>query len=54
MTAALLPQVAPRMVDQNHSHNFRREGEEVRPIVPVGYALMAQPQIEFVNETRGL
>jgi|SRR6188474_1301347 hypothetical protein len=43
-----------RKFDQNSAHHPRRQGEEVRSILPVDLSHLDQPEIRFVNQRRRL
>jgi hypothetical protein len=54
LPSALQPQTAPRVIDQNHSHYLSRKAEEMGSILPVRRPLIAEPEIEFVDQPGGL
>ena len=47
--AALIGLRAPGLVDQDHAHQFGRERVEMAAVLPVGIALLNQPQIQLVD-----
>jgi hypothetical protein len=52
--SALGPHSAPRVVDENPSHQLRGDGEEVRPVLPLHAALIDELQIRLVHQRRRL
>ena len=42
------------MVDQDATHHFRRQREEVRAILPIGVTLVDESQVRFVDQSRRL
>ena len=53
-TAPLLILLRPREVHQDPTHQPRRNGEEVRAILPLHAADVDQPQVGLVDEGSGL
>jgi hypothetical protein len=52
--AAAFQVVAPRMVNQNPSHELRRNGEEVGAVSPPHPFVVDQPEVSLVDQGRGL
>lgn len=52
--ASLRVSVSPRVIDQNASHDLRRDREEVRAIRPVHILLINQPDIGFIYQGSSL
>ena len=46
--------VAPRVLDQNTTHDLCRHREEMRAIVPLHARVIHQPHIGLVDQGRGL
>ena len=46
--------VAPRVVNQNPSHELCRHGEEVGPVLPAHALVIHEPQVSFVDQGGGL
>ena len=46
--------VAPCVVNQNPSHELRRNGEEVGAVLPAHALVVHQPQVSFVDQGSGL
>ena len=42
------------MIDQDHAHDLRGEGEKVRAIGPIGRTLVAETKIQLADQTGGL
>lgn len=51
--ASLLSEMVPRVIDQNASHELRRDAKEVSTAFPIHLALLHEPNIGFVNESGG-
>jgi hypothetical protein len=52
--AALRISVASRVVDEDASHYLSRDGEEVRAVGPLNVSLIDEPDVSFVDQSRGL
>ncbi len=46
--------MAARMLDQNAPHQLRRNGEEVRAILPLHAPVLHQPHVRLINQRRRL
>ena len=53
-TAAFCISMTTRVVDQNASHDLRRDREEMRTIGPVHVSLIDETDVSFVNQGGGL
>jgi hypothetical protein len=42
------------VVDQDTTHHFRRQREEVRAILPIGVTLVDESQVRFMDQSRRL
>ncbi len=52
--AALVPQLAARVIDEDAPHHLRGDGEEMSAILPVDVALIEQLHVRLVDDGRGL
>src|SRR6202022_2936873 len=52
--AAHLRLVPPRVIDENHAHYLGREGVEMPAVFPCSLLLVQEPQVEFMDQGRGL
>jgi hypothetical protein len=41
------------LIDEDPSHQARRDAEELRAVLPDGRSLIDEPQVEFVHERGG-
>src|SRR5580704_683074 len=46
--------VAPRVINQNSSHELRRHGEEMGAVLPAHALVIHQPQVSLVDQGSGL
>jgi hypothetical protein len=52
--AAFCGVLGARVVHENAPHHLRSHTEELRAVVPLGAALVDEPEIRLVDERRGL
>jgi hypothetical protein len=54
LAAALAGTSPSRVINQNLSHHPRRYGKEMRAVSPLHIPAINQPQVCFVDQSRGL